>query len=790
MYNALNRAKGDTSSGTDGIHMKYWKKMTGIEHVLAPLFNRIVKSETVPSSWLQSRLILIPKVSNPDPLDTSEYRPISITQTLYRVFMSVLNTKLRDIVQLSPSQKGFMPGEGCVEHSFVLQEILDDCRRGSKRLSACWIDLRKAFDSVPHWSILLQLERQEVPKQVIGLIKFLYANSFSQISDQLGCKEDIHMNGRGVKQGCPLSPLLFNLVIDPFLQTIDTSKLGFNIRGNNIGALCYADDIVITSNNTKNCQVILDTLSKFLTICDMQANVKKCAALQVSYISGRRVINDPKLHATLTLNSTDIPLIDDFYKYLGTNKDLSSFKEDLPQINEFKTKLSKISDSFLFPYMKAEILRVYLYPIIDYVLKTNCLRVEDLKSLDTFVLNHVRNWFQLPKCSNRSFFYTPIKLGGLGLRNISNDFHSLRLASALTILNSKDDRVAQISQDSLKFIVHNRTSSTTYINNDPPNHLIYLNYLNADCEAIKSKDIRSLLSSIRLNRKALGVTLTLPTDNDLQIDLDVCSLLRPHSIFVNQQATPTRIKLLRWHNQCKEFNRWKSLLDQGKTASCIAQEPESNSWIRNGQIKVTTCRFAIHARMNLLPTKAVLKKVKKAPDSKCRRCRCELETLGHILSKCKHNEKLIIVRHNNILNFLSDKVKLHKNWVVNKDKQSIPTSTRRPDLVILNSHKKKAIIVDVTLSYENNPQRLIDVREAKISKYLPEKAILEQLGYQVHLDALVYGSLGSHLPSNFDVYRQLGITRKNIKRIKKTITTMALEDSHNIFKSHVSGSGS
>ena len=775
---ALERANKDTAVGTDGIQMIFWKRLPQIEYALAPLFNLIIRTSTIPQSWLESRLVLIPKSRDADSNDPLNYRPISITQTIYRLFMSCLNRKLRPLIQLSPAQKGFLQSDGCVEHAFTLQEILDDSRRRKSRINAVWIDIQKAFDSVPHNHIIHQLRRQRVPSNITQLISNLYDNCFSIATDKDGNTANITPNGRGVRQGCPLSPLLFNMVINPLLDDITECGIGYPLRGRKIGAQCFADDLVLLSNNDQDMDALLKKTEDFLTKTSLSVNHAKCANLKVTYPCHRRSINDSPLN-TPKLFGNHIPPMTDFYKYLGVQSNLQSFKDLPPAFNDFTTKLSKISDSPLLPFQKINLLKIYVYPIIDHVMKNHILRIEDLGKIDALILKNIRKWLNLPNSSTKHIFYIPNSAGGLGLRQLTKDYAALRLAAGLNLINSTDETIQNIAKLSLQEVVNKRTTNSM----DP------LKYLHLDEEPCYSRDIRSLMSSMRLNRKSLKVDLCQLNDDQNQIDIDDESLNPPIFQPKNPTYKPTRVKLLRWHLQSHHLDLLKKQLDQGRSASCFSKHPSSNTWTRTGNIKISSYRFGLMGRINVLPTMTVLHRAQSTLDTQCRRCSCQVETLGHILNGCPNNKNLIIKRHNEVLQMIASKIKLSKQYELKIDRlfpSGVLIGDRRPDIQLIHHRSKTIIVADVSICYESSTSRMEEVREHKINKYNDEFALLEQAGYKIIPTALIFGSLGSHHPLNSQAYTLLHIqNEKKVKTLMKNITTSLIENSHLIWNNHV-----
>ena len=120
--------------------------------------HRIIKkiwiSKDIPNDWGQAFIVLL---SKSDILDNpSEFRPIAITNTVGKIFFSVISDRLQRFLVMNnyirrESQKGFLFGlPGCLEHSFTLFEALRDAKENQRQIIVAWIDLANAYGSVRH----------------------------------------------------------------------------------------------------------------------------------------------------------------------------------------------------------------------------------------------------------------------------------------------------------------------------------------------------------------------------------------------------------------------------------------------------------------------------------------------------------------------------------------------------------------------------------------------------------------------------------------------------------------
>ena len=149
--------------------------------------------------------------------DPANYRGICVSSCLGKLFCSILNQSLLDYVSslniLHKSQIGFLPNNRSADHVFILQTLIDKyVHSHNEKIYACFVDLRKAFDSVWHVGLLNKLLQINVGGCLYNLIKGLYLNSTCSIKIGHNQTRSFHF-AKSVRQGCILSPRLFNLYI-------------------------------------------------------------------------------------------------------------------------------------------------------------------------------------------------------------------------------------------------------------------------------------------------------------------------------------------------------------------------------------------------------------------------------------------------------------------------------------------------------------------------------------------------------------------------------------------------
>ena len=264
-----------------------------IQKLLEKLFNFILHSGKYPSKWNESFLVLIHKSGNK--YEPGNYRGISITSNLGKLFNRVIYTRFLDIVNqhnlISDNQIGFKPNCRTADHLFTIKSIIEDYKIKKKKLYAGFIDLRKAFDTIWRVGLFYKLLKCNIPKSIFDILLSMYANTTTRIKFNCGLSEEFHSEC-GVKQGDVLSPLLFNIFINDIVKVLQSdSSDPVIINGVSINCLLYADDIVLLSNSKSGLQHSLNILSTFCNNWKLQVNVAKSKVI-VFNSNGKTYQND------------------------------------------------------------------------------------------------------------------------------------------------------------------------------------------------------------------------------------------------------------------------------------------------------------------------------------------------------------------------------------------------------------------------------------------------------------------------------------------------------------------
>lgn len=270
----IKRLKPEKSPGEDNITNEALKIGAPflVAH-LAELFNLVLEKEQVPSQWSKSNIILLYKKG--DPLDISNYRPISLLSTIYKLFSSIILTRIApDIDRNQPiEQAGFRPHYSTIDHIHTLEQIIEKFKEFNQPLYLAFVDYSKAFDSIAHSSIWTALRNNNVNKTYVNIIKNIYSKSVSRV--KLEKQGEEFVIGRGVRQGDPLSPKLFIAVLEDIFKNINWNNKGIWIFNNKLTHLRFADDIVLFSKSATDLELLLQRLNSESKKIGLNMNASK-----------------------------------------------------------------------------------------------------------------------------------------------------------------------------------------------------------------------------------------------------------------------------------------------------------------------------------------------------------------------------------------------------------------------------------------------------------------------------------------------------------------------------------
>ncbi|KAK7874081.1 hypothetical protein R5R35_004625 [Gryllus longicercus] len=395
-----------SAAGPDRISVRQWRAVPS--SVRALLYAMVMRDGGFPAAMMSSRTVFLPKGLGGE--DPANHRPISIMSVVVREFHKILANRIRAMNIVDIRQRFFE--DGCAQNVATLSATLFHARSRLRELHIVALDIAKAFDSVSHDAIKIALIRRGFPKQFIRYVENVYANSTTMFEHR-GCSSPLFKLGRGVRQGDPLSPILFCLVVDDILSAIPP-EVGFNLGDTKINGIAYADDLVLMSSTKWGMETCLRHVGEAATRYGLLFNPNKSSALSL-VPAGRekkiKVLTDTQFHLG---DGAPIPQINTTtsWKYLGVEfTPMGAMKTS----DDLKALIERVTKAPLKPQQRLKILRSYVIPKLYHGIVLGGTTLQKLRQLDLQSRAAVRRWLRLPHDVSKAFFHATVADGGLGI---------------------------------------------------------------------------------------------------------------------------------------------------------------------------------------------------------------------------------------------------------------------------------------------------------------------------------------------------------------------------------------
>ncbi|KAF0703917.1 hypothetical protein AaE_015198, partial [Aphanomyces astaci] len=796
---ALNAANLTSAPGLDGLPYRiYYRFRLALLPLLHAIYNKCWSTKRVPAAWKVSVTELIFKKG--DPSQASNWRPLALQNTLYKLYASILKTRftlwLDSNERLTNSQKGFRKFNGCHEHNFLAQAMMDTIRRSKSPFFAVWYDLRNAFGAMPHDFLWLVLSRLGVSPDFLAIVQDIYTDASTMVSAASGVCPPIDQLC-GVFQGCPLSPLLFIAGMTPLMMALDAQAPAHGVKvaaDVNLSTTAFADDIKIFSRTPSGIQGLHATVVDFLDWSTMAANPSKCAFLAVTYKDSKQVPSD----LTLAINGVALPKLSlaDSYCYLGIREGFDHVHTRFQltdKLASMRQQVVALVKSPLAPWQIIKAIKVFVMSQLEFAIRHVKATKSQLQGFSTFLAKSLRHLLRLPTNSTKEFFYSPPSSGGLGFLPLDESRQASTLAHAFQMLNSPDDAIQRLCRAQLRAIILLRFHVDAAAL-DAGGDLMLQRFLNGTLQeqpiaSLKTQhaDISSVWTDVVATLRQYNLRLQTRGDDHFDIKF-------PH--MAKSATTKNIAREMKMHIKLGHALAWSKQTDQGRTTMLHGRDG-SKFLLSGGKLWDADYRFGIAARLNQVDTRSVLKRKRLRSNGACRHCgQVAPETLAHVLQRCPHNEVSIRARHDAALGAISRTIQAalpKATLLVNATLPGYDGPTLKPDLQLIDQDKKTAIICDLAIAHEDDQLHDGDTvfektAKGKMDKYSPLSRHLVRQGFEVYSCALVYGSLGSVAPANHNILTAvIGLSRPAASKLQYGLSADIIKSSRTIWNTHCSG---
>ena len=380
---AIADMKNNKSEGIDRIPAEILKLLEekGLDSLIK-LCQKIYVTGEWPTDFVQS--ILIPMKKKANATECGDHRTISLISHAAKIVLKILNkriqAKVESIKYLGEDQFGFRKGMGTRDAILVLRVMNERSIQHGLDVYICFVDYEKAFDRVVWQKLLSTLIRLGVDERDKRLISNLYLNQEVMIRIE-GEDSEPGKIGRGVRQGCPLSPLLFNIYIEELVkEAMEKINDGVKVGGKLVKALRFADDQAMVASSQGGLQRMMNALTEVSLDYGMKINTKKTKVMRISRMG--------RVNVKIQVDGKEVEQVEEFC-YLG-----SVITADARCQMEVRRRIALGKEAFkrrkelmrggLSKELKKRMVKTLIWSVVLYASETWTLRKEDIQRLEAF----------------------------------------------------------------------------------------------------------------------------------------------------------------------------------------------------------------------------------------------------------------------------------------------------------------------------------------------------------------------------------------------------------------------
>ena len=279
---ALKRMPKNKSPGSDGFSVEFFQHFwNDLKIFFVQMVNESIEAGTLPMTLREGILTLLPKPNRPRS-EIKSYRPITLLNVSYKIIASAIANRIKQVLPtvIDRDQTGFMKDRFIGDNTRLTYDLIQELKKEDRRALFLSLDIEDAFNAVDWKFTKSVMRKRNFPENILRLFDMLYVGSYSRIVYN-GHISDKIMLERSCRQGDPLSPYIFLIVIECALEMIRCNN---HIKGVKIGVTeykisAYADDILcFLDGDVNSCRALFDDLGVFAKYSGLKPNIHKTQA--------------------------------------------------------------------------------------------------------------------------------------------------------------------------------------------------------------------------------------------------------------------------------------------------------------------------------------------------------------------------------------------------------------------------------------------------------------------------------------------------------------------------------
>ena len=765
----IRKARAKGAPGNDGVCYKVYKYCPRLRLRLFLLLKDMWKRKDVAERWAIAEGIYLPKEE--ESKEIGQFRPISLLNIDGKIMFGIVAKRIIAFATENgfideSNQKAGIPGiPGCVEHAFSIWNAIKEAKDNKHDLSVVWLDLANAYGSVPHVLIDQAMEFFWIPEPVRMMVRKYY-DLFKMRFTTGSFTTDWQRLEVGIAAGCTISVILFVLVMEMLLKACECegAKMLTPLRS-------FMDNITVLSKCEDATRRILHRLDELIAWSRMRFKAKKSRSATLK----RGIQKEVRFF----IGGEPIPTVREKpVKSLGRlyQKSLSDRSQGKQIQQTAESGMKAIDNTSLPGKFKCWCLQFVLYARLLWPMMIYDLALTRIERIEQRCNCYIRKWSGLPKMLTTSALYGRLSPLKLPIASITEEFKAGKIRTVMTLRYSKDEKIRSNPPE-----VRTGQKWSAEMTTD-----------DLVCQ-LEHKDV---IGSVQNNREGLGMRAFKP--------FSASNPSEKRKAVVNEMRTNENISRQVKLVQCSvqgQCLQWESMVLERKI-----------SWKDIWDWETARTSFLIKSTYDVLPSPVNLKRWNQQEEDTCR---CgQRGTMKHILSHCSLGLDRRTWRHNQVLKVLETKFKgkletinngkapkiskLEKinfvregkepavkncrssksdkrwegTWQIAADLDEplvfpLVASTQRPDLVMWCVEKRKAILMELTISWEEN------IRAAEERKHQRYRDLVERCkedGWDVEYHHIGIGARGYIERDFISLLRNLfGFSQTEVSKTLKDI---------------------
>ena len=284
---AIEGLNSGKSPGSDGIGIEWYKVYKhDVSPILVEVFREMERTGVVQDRMVEGVITILYKKGSK--LDLENYRPISLLNVDYKILTRILANRMKRVIGevVQPTQCYSIPGRDIADTIGTIRDVIEHMKRDRIGGVVVGIDWNKAFDRVEHEFLFRVLEKFGFGEKMVGWVRRLYGSARSCVKVN-GVLTDFFEVERSVRQGCPLSALLYALSVEPLATLIKRDK---GVEGIKLpyGGRCvinhYADDTTITVRDGGSVRRVMEIVEDYGRASGAKINKEKSEIMYIGKV--------------------------------------------------------------------------------------------------------------------------------------------------------------------------------------------------------------------------------------------------------------------------------------------------------------------------------------------------------------------------------------------------------------------------------------------------------------------------------------------------------------------------